>query len=109
MDDAFLRPSAPRGNVYPVWSRGGLTTVEGRGVGAGYTWVGRIADGAQANNRMHSSAALRTTDMWSSVIGDEFGKANDAAQVVLKPSLCLVGGPRLARPSRGAETLNPEP
>ncbi len=30
---------------------------------------------------MHSSAALRTTDMWSNVIGDEFGKANDAAQV----------------------------
>jgi hypothetical protein len=26
-------------------------------------------------------------------IGDEFGKANDAAQVVLKPSLCLVGRP----------------
>jgi len=32
-----------------------------------------------ANNRMHSSAALRTTDMWSNVIGDDFGKANDAA------------------------------
>jgi hypothetical protein len=31
---------------------------------------------------MHSSAALRTTDMWSNVIGDEFGKANDAAQVL---------------------------
>jgi hypothetical protein len=35
----------------------------------------------QANNRMHSSAALRTTDMWSNVIGDDFGKANDAAGV----------------------------
>ena len=34
---------------------------------------------------MHSSAALRTTDMWSNVIGDEFGKANDAAQVRLPP------------------------
>mmetsp|Transcript_46713 Transcript_46713/g.124005 ORF Transcript_46713/g.124005 Transcript_46713/m.124005 type:complete len:265 (-) Transcript_46713:1038-1832(-) len=33
-----------------------------------------------ANNRMHSSAALRTTDMWSNVIGDEFGKSNDVAQ-----------------------------
>jgi len=32
-----------------------------------------------ANNRMHSSAALRTTDMWSNVIGDDFGKANDSA------------------------------
>eukprot|EP00284_Hemiselmis_tepida_P012959 CAMPEP_0174934746 /NCGR_PEP_ID=MMETSP1355-20121228/50799_1 /TAXON_ID=464990 /ORGANISM="Hemiselmis tepida, Strain CCMP443" /LENGTH=298 /DNA_ID=CAMNT_0016181379 /DNA_START=66 /DNA_END=962 /DNA_ORIENTATION=+ len=32
-----------------------------------------------ANNRMHSSAALRTTDMWSNVIGDDFGKANDAS------------------------------
>jgi hypothetical protein len=31
-----------------------------------------------ANNRMHSSAALRTTDMWSNVIGNDFGKANDA-------------------------------
>jgi hypothetical protein len=31
-----------------------------------------------ANNRMHSSAALRTTDMWSSVIGDASSKANDA-------------------------------
>jgi hypothetical protein len=35
----------------------------------------------QANNRMHSSAALRTTDMWANVIGDDFGKANDAAGV----------------------------
>lgn len=30
---------------------------------------------------MHSSAALRTTDMWSSVIGNEFGKANDSSAV----------------------------
>ena len=35
----------------------------------------------QANNRQHSSTALRTTDMWSNVIGDAFGKANDVAQV----------------------------
>ncbi|EKX49360.1 hypothetical protein GUITHDRAFT_151521 [Guillardia theta CCMP2712] len=34
-----------------------------------------------ANNRMHSSAALRTTDMWSNVIGNDFGKANDAGAV----------------------------
>jgi len=34
-----------------------------------------------AGNRMHSSAALRTTDMWSSVIGNEFGKANDSSAV----------------------------
>jgi len=34
-----------------------------------------------AGNRMHSSAALRTTDMWSNVIGNDFGKANDASAV----------------------------
>eukprot|EP00961_Rhodomonas_salina_P087033 1170684-Rhodomonas_salina.1 len=34
-----------------------------------------------ANNRMHSSAALRTTDIWSNVIGNDFGKANDASAV----------------------------
>ena len=36
---------------------------------------------SQANNRQHSSTALRTTDMWSNVIGDAFGKANDVTQV----------------------------
>ena len=42
----------------------------------------------QANNRQHSSTALRTTDMWSNVIGDAFGKANDVAQVHYSFTMC---------------------
>ena len=34
-----------------------------------------------AGNRQHSSTALRTNDTWSTLIGNEFGKANASTTV----------------------------